>query len=215
MADPRQNLRSHILGLIALIHSHVEFQLIAASPVRPQLLALPALVVVDYRVGSLQNVLGRAIILLQADDPGTGILVFKLQDVFNGGTTEAVDGLVVVTHHADIFPFPRQRRGQQILQMVGILILVDEHIAELVLPVLPRLRMLQEQPHRVENQVVKVQRVRLPEPMLILSIELRNLLLAEVAALFALRQVVTGQEHPILCPGNITQNSAGRVSLFI
>ncbi|MPM45893.1 hypothetical protein SDC9_92585 [bioreactor metagenome] len=94
----------------------------------------------DDGVGRVQNVLGRAVILLQPDGTGVCVLLFKVQDVFDVRAPKAVDRLVVVAHHAEIFAPARQQRGQKILQMVGVLILVHQYVAELVLIILPHFR---------------------------------------------------------------------------
>ena len=117
----------------------------------------------DHGVGRIQNVLGRTVILLQPDHSRTLILLFEAEDILNIGAAKAVDTLVVIAHHADIAVSPRQQAGQQILQMIGILIFVHQHITELPLIVLAHLRMALQQLHRQQNDVVKVQCVGIPQ----------------------------------------------------
>ena len=151
-----QNAGGHILGLVVLVHGGVQGQLVPVPGLGPQLLALAALVVADDGVGRLQNVPGGAIVLLQADDPAALILLLEGQNILNGGPTEAIDRLVIVTHHAEVFVAPRQKRGQEILQVVGVLILVDEYIAELFLIIFPHVLKLLEQADGVEDDVVEI-----------------------------------------------------------
>ena len=94
----------------------------------------------DDGVGGIQNVLGGTVVLLQANRAHTPILLFKTQDIPNIGAPEPIDALVIIAHHADVAIASRQQTGQQVLQMVGVLILVHQHIAELPLIVLPHLR---------------------------------------------------------------------------
>ena len=122
----------------------------------PEVFALPAPVVADHRIGRLQDVSGGAVVLLQPDHPGILILTFEGEDVLNGGPPEAVDGLVIVPHHADVLPAPCQQRRQEVLEVVGVLVLVDEDVAELPLVVLPHLRELLQQADGVEDDVVKI-----------------------------------------------------------
>ena len=61
----------------------------------------------------------------------------------------------------------RQQTCQQKLQMVGILILVDEHIAELILIVFPGVFVALQQSNRMQNNVVKVQSVGFPQPFIV------------------------------------------------
>ena len=62
----------------------------------------------DHGVGGVQDVLGRAVVLLQTDGPGPGVLLFKAEDVLDVGPPEAIDTLVVVAYHADVLPSPGQ-----------------------------------------------------------------------------------------------------------
>ena len=210
-----QDLGRHVLGLVALVHGGVDLDLVAGGVVGPQLLALAALVVADHRVGGPQDVLGGAVVLLQPDDPGPLILVLKGEDVLDGGPPEAVDGLVVVAHHADVLPFPRQQGGQLVLEVVGVLILVDEHIAELVLVVTAHVLKVPQQTHRVQDQVVEVQGVGLPEAALILHVDPGDLGQAEIPRLFALGQVLRSGEHGILGPGDGGEHRPGGKGLIV
>ena len=115
LGHPVQDLVGHILGLVILVHGGIQGHLIPCSRPGPKLLALPALVVADHGVGRLQNGLGGAVVLLQADGAAGGVLLFKGEDILDGGPAEAVDGLVVVAHHAEVLVSPRQGGGQQIL----------------------------------------------------------------------------------------------------
>ena len=89
----------------------------------------------NHLVGGLQNGLGGAVILLQPNHLGTGMLLFKVEDIFDGSAAEAVNTLVVVAHHAEIFVAARQQRRKQVLEVVGVLVLVDQDVAELPLVV--------------------------------------------------------------------------------
>ena len=104
------------------------------------------MLLLDDGVGRVQDVLGGAVVLLQPDDPGALVLLLEGEDILDGGAAEAVDGLVVVAHHADVLrSLPARVDGQQVLQVVGVLVLVDQHVAELVLVIVPHLLVLLEQ----------------------------------------------------------------------
>ncbi len=210
-----QDLGGHILGLVLLVHGGVAADLVPRPVLGPELLALAALVVADDRVGGLQDVLGGAVVLLQADDPGPLVLVLKGEDILDGGPPEAVDGLVVVAHHADILPPPGQGGGQEILEMVGILVLINEYIAEFPLIKFPNVIEFQQQPDGVEDDVVEIQSVGLPQAPFVLHIDLGDFLQAQVAGALALLLVVLGQLHGVLGPGDVPQNGPGREGLVI
>ena len=121
--------------------------MVACAVVRPELFPLAAAVVRNDGVRRVQNALRGAVILFQTDDLRALVLLFKVQNVGDGRTAEAVDALVVVAHDADIFIAPGQQRSQQVLQMVRILILVDEDIAELALVIVAHLLKLLQKLH--------------------------------------------------------------------
>ena len=215
LAEVLQNFPGHILGLIILIHGGVQLKGVPRPRPCPKFLALAALVVPNHGVGRIQNMAGRAVVLLQADHPSPLVLLFKGEDIFYGSPPEPVDGLVVVPYHAEVLIPPRQGGGQQILQVIGILILVDQDIAEFFLIVRPHLVKALQQPDRVEDDVIKIQGIGVPEPALIFHIDLGNLGQPEIPRLLALGQIVGSQLHGVLCPGDIPQNGPGRELLVV
>ena len=125
-------------------------------------------------VGRVQDILGGAVVLLQADGAATGVLALEAQNVLDVGPPEAVDGLVVVAHHADVLIAPRQELGQEVLEVVGVLVLVNEDVAELPLVVGPDLLVLLQQVDGVEDDVVEVQGVGLPQAAGVAGVDLRD-----------------------------------------
>ena len=99
-------------------------------------------------VGGAEDIAGGTVILLQPDGDGVGILLFKGKNVFNGSPAELIDALVIVAHHAEIAPAAGQQRAEHILGVVGVLIFVHQHIAELVLVIFPHIVLGLEQLHR-------------------------------------------------------------------
>ena len=69
----RQNLPRHEVRFYALVRRFIHGDEVAIAVVRPQLLALAANVVGDDGVGRIQNGLGGAVVLLQADGAAAGI----------------------------------------------------------------------------------------------------------------------------------------------
>ena len=162
------------------------------------MLALSAQVVGNDRVGRVQNGLGGAVILFQTDDPGPGILLLKGQNVLNGGTPEAVNALVIVAHHADIAPVAAEQAGEQILDMVGILILVNQHILEFALVVFPDLRFLLQKLYGYVENVVKIQGVVVLQPLLVGAISFGNLGQPQVGRTPAVLKHFFWRDQPVL-----------------
>ena len=159
----RHHLTHHVIGLVTLVEGGLDDHLFAVSILRPQRLALAALVVADDSVGRVQNVLGRAVVLLQTDSAGAAVLLLEAEDVADVRAAEAVDALVIVSHHADVAPAACQQAHQQVLQVVGVLILIDEDVAELPLVALQHVGAALQQPDGVQNDVIEVQRIGLAQ----------------------------------------------------
>ena len=162
------------------------------------MLTLSALVVRNHRVGRVQNGLGGAVILFQTDNPGTGILLFKGQNVFNGGAPEAVNTLVVISNHTDVAPVAAEQAGEQILDMVGILILVNQHILEFALVVFPDLRFLLQKLYGYVENVVKIQGVVVLQPLLVGAIGFGNLGQPQVGRTPAVLKHFFRRDQPVL-----------------
>ena len=110
---------------------------------------------------------------------------------------------------------PGQQGGEQVLQVVGVLVLVDEDVAEFFLIIFQNVVMCLEQSNGVEDNIVKVQRPGLPQPFFILRIELGDPLQPEVAGRPALPGEIRRQLELILGPGNCGQHRAGGELLVV
>ena len=90
------------------------------------------LVLFDQAVGRTDNGLGGTVVLLQLEDFGIGIYLGEIQNIVNVRSPEGVDALRVVAHHAYTLILLCQLQHDAVLCIVGVLILVDKHIAELL-----------------------------------------------------------------------------------
>ena len=97
---------------------------------------------VDKRIGSIDNRLRRAIIALQLEELGVGIAVLESKDIAYIGSTEGIYGLRVISHYADIILRFGELFDNEILRIVGVLILIDQHILKNILIVAQRLWVL-------------------------------------------------------------------------
>ena len=179
----------------------------AAGIFGPQRFALALAVAADDRVGGLQNGAGAAVVLLQTDHAGLPKLLLKGEDVFDGGAAEFVDALVVIAHHTQVAMAAGQKADQQVLGMVGILILIHHDVAVAPLVFLQHLRELLEQPDGKQDDIVKIEGVGLPEHFLVQGVDLGGHLQGKVVA-GVLPQPVGGQQL-VLGAADIAQQGFG------
>ena len=83
--------------------------LIALFVVRPEHLILSSVVMTNHAVGDGQDVLRGAVVLLQLRHGSAGKRFFKIQDIRDIRAAELVNGLVVVTDHAQVSVLLRQQ----------------------------------------------------------------------------------------------------------
>jgi hypothetical protein len=99
----------------------------------PEGLAEAPLVVGDQARGGGQDVRGRAVVALEPDHLGPGEVLFEAQDVADLGPAPAIDRLVVVADAAEIVVAAGEQAQPEVLGHVGVLVLVDQEVAELLL----------------------------------------------------------------------------------
>ena len=106
--------------------------LLAVAGVGPQRLAEPAGIVGDQPVGGGEDVRGRAVVLFEADDLRAGEILFEAKDVGDFRAAPRIDRLVVVADAAEVPARLREQLQPFVLALVGVLIFVDEEVAEAV-----------------------------------------------------------------------------------
>ena len=158
-------------------------------PSRPLLWAMrPEAAAEDVALG--------AVVALQPDHLGAGEVRLEAQDVVDLGAAPAVDRLVVVADAADVGRAAGDQPQPQVLGDVGVLVLVDQRVAEAALVVGEHVGVLQEQAQHLEQQVAEVGGVELLEALLVGGVERRSLALGEGEGLPA-RHLV-GREAAVL-----------------
>ena len=112
---------------------------LAAGDFGPELLRPPFAIALDHRVGGGEDRLGRAVVLLELDHLGLGEVTLEVEDVADVGVAEAVDRLVLVADDHQVAVLFGEQLQQPVLGVVGVLVLVDEDVAEGAAPALARL----------------------------------------------------------------------------
>ena len=159
LVDQLLDRAQHGARLGVLVGERADRDRVALADLGPQLLAHLVAVVRDHRVGRREDRLRRAVVLLELDDVGVGEVVLEVEDVADVGAAEAVDRLRVVADDGEVAPLARQQRQPAVLRVVGVLVLVDQHVAEGLLVALAHLGEQLEHVDRAHQQVVEVHRV--------------------------------------------------------
>ena len=126
--------------------------------------------------------MGRAIVPLQLDDLGAGEVALEAQDVVHLGPAPAIDRLIVVAHAADIARRGRQQPQPQILGDIGVLIFVDQDVAEATTVFLGQVRVLRQDGDVVQQQIAEIAGVQAAKARLIGGVQPLALAVGEVFA---------------------------------
>src|SRR2546422_3350926 len=108
----------------------------------------------------------------------------------SGHESTSRHALVVISHHADVAVLLREGADDEILRAVGILVFVDEDVLEAILILLFDVRRLAKQSHDLQQQVVKIQGVLLPQRALVSVKDARYDLLIPAVGPFRVGEVV-------------------------
>ena len=180
--------------LVALVACLESLDLLAIALGRKQTLVLALRVVANNGIGGAQDVTRGAIVLLQLDGLAVFKVLLKVQDIGDVGATPAINGLVVVAHDHKVLVLGGQQVGDLVLDVVGVLILVDANVAEALLVLVEYLGAGAQQLERAHEQVVEVHRIGGAQAALQLQVDLRGLFV--VGAIGGLEHVL-GPDHGV------------------
>ena len=161
--DARDGALGFVLFAVALDHAHR----LAVAERAPELFLEQLRVVGDHVVRRAQDVAGGAVVLLQRNHLQARVVLRQPLQVEGGRAAPAVDALVVVTHGGEHRALAGQRFQQLVLDGVGVLVLVDQHVAQRVLPLRAHRVVAQQQFLRQRDQVVEIDRLVGGQPFFI------------------------------------------------
>ena len=175
-------------------------------------------VVMDEAVGSIHNGLGAAVVLLQFEQARTLILLLEVKDIVNVGTAEAVDTLRVIAHHAHLSVIACKEPHNLVLGIVGVLILVHQHIAEARGIAFRNIGIVIEELPGIEQYVIKIHCIRHAATGIITGIDIVNHW--HTGGIVGLSQLGTSavlrrQHECILGTADLTANMRGFVHLLV
>ncbi len=166
--------------------------------VRPHVLGVPGLVALDEGVRPLHDGAGGAVVGLHQQDPGPGPVLLKFQQGLGPGRPEAVDALVLVPHHKIVPVGPGQQGQDGVLDLGGVLGLVQAEVAAALLVVGQDVRLPAEDPEGEDHLVIKVHEPAPAQVVLVLEIDR-----GEVHALHAVGVDLGFGEYHVLAVGDV------------
>ena len=111
-----------------------------------QLLLELAGVAPNAGIGELQDLRNGPVVDLQLEDLGARIALREPEDVVVVRTAKCVDALTVVANHHQVAAvLDRERLDDLALHEIGVLVFVDEDVAELLSVLAPEFRVLAKQ----------------------------------------------------------------------
>ena len=176
-AGPRDEV-----GFFQLVAPAVEQDAGAAFLVGPEPLGLAVPVAADHRRRGVQDDLRGAIVPLEPHHRGVREVVLEIQDVLQVRPAPLIDRLVGIADDTDVAVPLGQATDQHVLRAVGVLVLVDHHLAELVRIPRPDVLGLLHQLDGLQQQVVEIERVTLLQRVQVVPVDLRDLFVARVPA---------------------------------
>jgi hypothetical protein len=156
-------LHDHRLGLLFPILADADGDRVAVAEVGPQLLVEQLLVVRNQGVGRLEDAYRRAVVLFELDHLQVQVVARQPAQVLDVGAAPAVDRLVVVADGREGGARPGEQPEHAVLAGVGVLVFVDQQIAQAVLPLVAHLRMVFEEGDGQRDQVVEIDRLIRPQ----------------------------------------------------
>ena len=141
LADQCARFINDIVRLIEIGKAGKDADRLARSGIGPQILAQTRLIVLDQRIGGVENIAERTIILFQANHVLDPELALEGAHIAHLRATESINALIVIAYRKQAGARRRRIDARQqfqpsVLQGVGILKLIDQNMAKtrLIMP---------------------------------------------------------------------------------
>ena len=200
---------------VAFIERGINANGFTRRPRRTQGFAEAPGVVFDDAVGQRQNVAAGAIVFLEAHHERAGKVFAELVDVFHLGTTPAVNALVVVAHHERRTARARNEPQPLVLQRVGVLEFVDQHVREAVAVVREDIGMVAQEFIAAQQQFGEVHHARLAATRLVFFVDADELAARGVAVVFQMLGALAFIFAAVDEPGDFARHPAGVVQTHV
>ena len=141
----------------------------------PNVLLKLLLVVRNQGVGRADDALGAAVVLLQLIKSGIGVVILKIQNIADVGSPKGIDALGVVADYANILKAAGKCLDNEVLGVVGVLVLVDQQVAKPFLVFCQGLWKAGKKFVGLEQQVVKIHGARPKAALHVLAVDFAQL----------------------------------------
>src|SRR5581483_2893675 len=155
--------------------------------------------------GGVQDVLRRAVVLLQSDDSRFRKIVFELENITDIGATPGIDGLVFIANGTNVVTCAGEQAHELILRAIRVLVFVHQNVLETPVVIFAYAWHGLQQAHSFQKQIVEVESVSLGEFFFVFGIDLGDALGLGV---IGLKIDFLRIEHVVLGPGNVSENRA-------
>ena len=179
---------------------------------RPKIFSFSADVVRNDLVRRRKNFLRRTVVLFKTDYLRPPELLFKIEDIVYIRAHKAVNALVVVPDNANVSAVAEQA-DKLVLKRIGVLIFVHENIVEASANPFSDLLVFGKQPNRFKDQIVKVERVRLPKPFLVCRVNFGYFRERRIVAVRYVIFQLLGRLKSRFCGGNSLAHNSRRILL--
>ena len=132
-------------------------------------------VLLDEAVSGADDAGIRTEILFHQEDPGTGMMLLKLEKRIGIGRAEAVDALILVADHEEVFGPGREEGDDGVLDLRGVLGLIDTDVRVLPLEMLAQPREALQHGIGIDHLVVVIHELMLPELSIVRLIDPKKL----------------------------------------
>ena len=171
-------------------------------------------VLLDEAVSGAHDAGVRTEILFHEENPGTGMMLLKLEKRIGIGCAEAVDALILVADHEEVFGPGREEGDDGVLDLRGVLGLIDTDVRVLLLEMLEEPREALQHGIGIDHLVVIIHELMLPELRIVRLIDPEKL---DLRVLFERPDLLLAQ-HTVLDEGDegtdILQVTLGRIAVL-
>jgi hypothetical protein len=137
----------------------------------------------DQLIGCLDDVLRRAVVLLQLEYFQIREIFLEVKYVIYRSSAEGIDRLRIIAHDSDILKYIGDALHNRVLEEVGILKLIYQYVLKFVLVLIQHIRKALQYLVRFEQQVIKVHCATLETAVAVFGIDAGGLRSARFANL--------------------------------